>query len=38
MFYYVIESLSERLGGGKKPAPAGGSAAPAAAHAKREGD
>jgi multidrug efflux pump len=39
MFYYVIESLSERFGGKKPVAPAaGGSAAPASAHAKREGD
>jgi multidrug efflux pump len=36
MFYYVIESLSERFGG-KKPA-AGGAAAPAGAHAPRQGD
>jgi multidrug efflux pump len=39
MFYYVIESMSERFGGKKPVAPAaGGSAAPAGAHAKREGD
>jgi multidrug efflux pump len=38
MFYYVIESASEKFGG-KKPAPTpAGGAAPAAAHAKREGD
>ncbi len=35
MFYYVIESMSEKFGG-KKPAPAGG-AVPAGAHAKRQG-
>jgi multidrug efflux pump len=38
MFYYVIESLSEKLGGKKGPAVAPGGAAPAAAHANREGD
>jgi multidrug efflux pump len=35
MFYYLIEGLSERLGG-KKPAPAAGGAAPAGAHAPRK--
>jgi multidrug efflux pump len=37
MFYYVIESMSERFGGGRKPAPAGG-AVPAGAHAPRKDD
>jgi multidrug efflux pump len=37
MFYYVIESLSGRFGG-KKSLPAGGSAALAGPHARREGD
>jgi len=36
MFYYLIEGLSERFGGKKQVT--GGGAAPAAAHAKREGD
>jgi multidrug efflux pump len=36
MFYYLIESMSERFGG-KKPAPAGG-AVPAGAHAPRKED
>jgi multidrug efflux pump len=35
MFYYVIESLSEKLGG-KKPVPAAGGAVPAGAHAPRK--
>ncbi|HKA42876.1 MAG TPA: multidrug efflux RND transporter permease subunit [Burkholderiales bacterium] len=39
MFYYVIESLSEKVAGGKHPAPAaGGAPAPAAPHAKRRDD
>jgi multidrug efflux pump len=38
MFYYVVESLSDRLGSGK-PAPAGGGApAPAVPHAQRKDD
>jgi multidrug efflux pump len=35
MFYYLIEGLSGRFGG-KKPAPAGGGAVPAGAHAPRK--
>ncbi len=38
MFYYVIESLSERFGGKKPVAAAGGAAAPAGAHAPRQHD
>jgi hypothetical protein len=39
MFYYVIESLSERFGGKKPIAPvAGGAAAPVGAHAPRQHD
>src|SRR6185503_11677758 len=38
MFYYVIENLSEKYGGGRKPAAAGGGVAPAGAHAPRDGD
>jgi multidrug efflux pump len=38
MFYYVIESLSERFGGKKPVAPAAGGAAPAGAHAPRQRD
>jgi multidrug efflux pump len=38
MFYYLIEGLSNRFGGKKHSAPAGGGAAPAGAHARREGD
>jgi len=38
MFYYVIESLSERFGGKKAAAPAAGGAAPAGAHAPRQHD
>ena len=40
MFYYVIESLSERFSGGRRTAPAAGGGAPAAAgaHAPRRDD
>ncbi|HEX9684773.1 MAG TPA: multidrug efflux RND transporter permease subunit [Burkholderiales bacterium] len=38
MFYYLIEGLSEKLGGKKPVAAAGGAAAPAGAHAPRQHD
>ena len=38
MFYYVIESLSEKLGGKKPVTTAAGGAAPAGAHAPRQHD